>query len=67
MSDNGARSPQKTLRPSPSREIRDRKPAFTAEVVVHLDFDLAEALGNFILDRECPNPALIALAHRLVG
>lgn len=67
MSDNGVRNSQKASRPAPPWENRDRKPAFTAEVVVHLDFDLAEALGNFILDRECSNSALVALAHRLVG
>ncbi len=53
-----------------SRDARDGRPqrkSFHAEVVVHLDFDLANYLGNFILDQQCNNPALLALAHQLVG
>lgn len=46
---------------------RVRKPAFTAKVVLELDFDLANALGNYLLDKRCENPALQALAWQLVG
>ena len=58
-----------TIRNRPERPLteRTRKPAFSAKVVVELDFDLANALGNFILDQRCENPALQALAWQLVG
>ena len=46
---------------------RPKKPAFVAKIVIDLDFDLANALGNFILDKQCENPALQALAWQLVG
>lgn len=48
-------------------EDRPRKVAFKAFVTLELDFDLADALGNFILDNKCNNTALLALAHKLVG
>ncbi len=48
-------------------EGRPKKPAFVAKVVVELDFDLANALGNYLLDTRCENPALQALAWQLVG
>ena len=42
-------------------------PAFRACVTLELDFDLANYLGNFILDQRCENTALVALAWQLVG
>ncbi len=46
---------------------RDKEPAFRVRVALDLDFDLAEALGNHILDSHCENKAIVALAWRLVG
>lgn len=44
-----------------------KTPAFKVEVVLRMKFDLAFALANFILDNDCENKALLALAHLIVG
>jgi len=46
------------LKKSPAFSIRHR-------VDLELDLDLALALGDYILNNQCPNPAIVALGHQL--
>ncbi len=46
---------------------RRNKEAFRIRMMLELDLDLANALGNFILDSRCTNPAIVAIGHQLVG
>lgn len=48
------------------RDKGKQEPPFRCRTVIELDMNLANALGNFILDSKCKNQALVALAFKLV-
>ncbi len=49
------------------KKARQRQPAFQVDSSVRLtlDFDLAVALGEFIVSNGSDNPAIMALGHQL--
>ena len=51
------------------RRKTDKKSAFSvnSNVKVELDFDMALALGKFIIDSRSENTAIMALGHQLVN
>lgn len=44
-----------------------KKNSFKLSVNLEMNTDLAIALGNFILDNNCQNPALLAIAHQILS
>jgi hypothetical protein len=52
-----------------ARRKPDKKSAFSvnSDVRLNLDFDMALALGKFIIDSRSENTAIMALGHQLVN
>jgi len=46
---------------------RPKRRQFEARASIMMEFDLADALGRYILDTNCDNPALVTLARQLTG
>jgi hypothetical protein len=52
-----------------ARRKPDKKSAFSvnSDVRLNLDFDMALALGKFIIDSRSENTAIMALGHQLIN
>lgn len=50
-----------------SRLDSGKKPSFKLAVNLEMNIDLAFALGDFILANKCTNPAILAIAHQILG
>lgn len=69
MSERGQRRFSRTVskRPTVVAQSQKKRPSFVVDdrIKLDLDIDLALALGDFILQSETPNSALVAFGHQL--